>query len=179
MGMPESATTEDYITYFPKGMCYMVAEESTKYADLAPAAKRSMAMGKSDKNLGIVPFPENDKHLYPTGWYTAYGAGTGADPRVPVLFAEFTSTYNSPVKGADDLKGDNLKLVNNLLKKDLLPNRHSSYQGSGDITTLGLYDRLRFQVITGTDITKAINDIAPQMDACLEATVGKGNYISK
>ena len=179
IGMPGGTTTEDYISYFPKGMCYMVFEETSKYADLAPAAKKSLAMGKSEDNLGIVPFPENSKHKYPTGWYTAFGAGTGADPRLPDLWADFQATYESPVKSSADLKGDKLTLVNNLLKKDMLPNRHGAYQGSGEVTSLSLYDKVRGQICTGTEITKAINDIVPQIDACMEATVGKGNYISK
>lgn len=181
IGMPMEEGTSGYTVYFPQGKCYMVTEEATKYADLAPAVKKSMAFNKNVDNLGIVPFPmasENKAKAYPTGWYTAVGAGKGADPRVAVLWAEFEATYKSPVTGVSDLQGEQKKLVDGLLDGKLIPNRHGSYATSKS-NTLDLYHEILYYVKHGTDISKILSDYTPLMEACIDATVGEGNYITK
>lgn len=181
IGMPPEDVGDGWADYFPKGKCYMIVEESQKYADLAPNVKKSMAFNKDIDNLGIVPFPmdsNNTSKAYPTGWYTAVGAGKGADPRVAVLWAEFEANYNSPVQGANDIKGEQKKLVESLLKQKTVPVRHGLYSTNATNTNKIFPDML-WDVRKGVEISKVISDNSPQIDACIEATVGKGNYISK
>ncbi len=172
---------DDYTVYFPNGKCYMLSEESSKFPTLAAAAKKSLAFGKSMDNLGIVPVPlpaENTKKAYPTGWYTAVCAGTGSDPAYAVLWADHQASYESPVKGKNEMSDTYKALCEKLLSGNTLSNRHGQYATAGTKTD-SLYHTVVNQVVQGMDITQVVNNYNSQFNACIEATVGKENYISK
>lgn len=173
--------TEDYLTYFSKGKCYMLTQESSKYEDIAPLAKKSMSFNKKAENIGIVPLPlpaENTQKLYPTGWYTAIAAGAGSDTTVALLWANHRASYVSPVKGNNEMSDADKKLCNTLMSGPTLMNRHGQYSTAGAATDK-LYQSAVISIMGGGDIAKVTADISQQIDACIEATVGKGNYISK
>ncbi len=179
IGMPQ--TTEAYETYFTNGKCYMLIEESPKYSNLAPLAKKSLRFEKDVSNLGVVPLPlpaENTQKLYPMGWYTAVCAGAGADTTLAVLWADFQLGYESPVKSENEMSATDKALVKKLQSGATIPQRQGNYSTAGqDVGQL--YSQVLREARNGGDLNKVVNDVVDAMNACIEATVGKGNYIVK
>lgn len=172
---------DNYITEFANGRVYAFIEESSKYNEAGNAVKNSMAFNKSIKNIGIVPLPlpaENTKKLYPTGWYTAVCAGKGSDPRVAVLWQDFKDGYESPVKGNNEFSAEDKALIQKLLNGPTIQSAHGQY-ASSSTRTAALWEGVLYGIHNGADISKSLNDILPQFNACIEATVGKQNYTVK
>ena len=169
----------DSNAHFVNGLTFMAIRESYKYGDFAPRVKTSIAFGKSTKNLQIVPMPlaaENTAKRYPSGWYTAVAAGQGSDPRIAVTWADFYSTYRSSVKGSNEMTTEQKELVDSL-KSNRAPTRHGEYQTSAYNTTDLTGYSLVTQFCLGKDISQTIDTIYPNFIACLDETIGKGNYV--
>ena len=165
---------------FFEGRNFMYCEESSKYPDIAVGVKKSMAFNKKIDNIGIVPVPlpaQNTEKAYPTGWLTAVCAGEGSDARVAVAWANFMATYKSTVKSENEYSKEDQALLDSLMAGKILPNRHGAYATSST-KSLSLHETLVTKVRNGEDIAKTIDELYPQYVACIEATVGKGNYKS-
>ena len=172
-------TGSDHTKSFMGGRNYMYCEESSKYTDLLPKAKKSVAFNKKGDNLAIVPVPlpaENTAKAYPTGWYTAICAGEGTDPRVALTWANFVSSYKNDVVNKNEFNAEDKALINKLLAGNTLPNRQGAYVSKGGVRSLSLHESMVAEARNGGDIAQIVDKYYPQYIATLDDTVGKGNY---
>ena len=174
-----STSSQDFIDGFKNGLFYIMVEEHAKYPHFAEAAAKSALCGKSVDNVGIVPIPlpaENTSKAYPTGWYTAIASGKGSDPTVAVLWADFSRSYESPVKSKYELTGANLALVEKLQAGNTLPVRHGN--ASNNTTTTGhAWSAIFNGTKRGDDINQLIEKYYPIFNDCVVTTCGKDRLV--
>lgn len=172
-------TGSDHAKSFMEGRNFMYCEESSKYTDLLPRAKKSVAFNKKGDNLAIVPVPlpaENTAKAYPTGWYTAICAGEGTDPRVALTWANFVSSYKNKVKNSKEFGEEDKALIDKLLAGNTSPNRQGAYASKGGTKSTDLHEAMVREARNGGDIAQIVDKYYPQYIATLDDTVGKGNY---
>ena len=173
-----STSNQGYVEAFANGKYYVAIEEHSKYPSFAAAAAKSVNLDKNYKNVGIVPLPlpaENTSKAYQCGWYTAIASGKGSDPTVAVLWADFSKSYKSPVKGKYELSDEDQALVDKLISGNIV-NDHGSATNNSD-RTLDIQARILSQVKNGGDIDKLINENYKVMSDCIATTVGKENLV--
>lgn len=175
-----STSSQEYVDGFKNGLFYIMIEEHSKYPSFAEAAAKSALCGKSVDNVGIVPIPlpaENTSKAYPTGWYTAIASGKGSDPTVAVLWADFSRSYESPVKSKYELTGANLALVEKLQAGNTLPVRHGSASNNTTDTGAVWTNNIITATKNGDDINQLIEKYYPIFNDCIVTTCGKDRLV--
>ena len=175
-----STETQTYVEGFANGKYYATFEEHSKYPSFAEAAAKSANCGKDYKNVGIVPLPlpaENTAKAYPTGWYTAIASGKGSDATVAVLWADFSKSYKSAVKGKYELSDTDQALINKLLAGNTIPVRHG--EASNNTTTAnGVANwNILYNVKLGGDIAQLIETNYPVLNDCIVTEVGADRLV--
>ena len=167
---------------FSKGTIFTFVQESAKYSQIAGEISGSAAFGKKVDNLGLVPLPKNDNGKVNTGWLFGVAAGKGSDPRVAVAWANYAATYKSPSKGKTEMSDELEEVCKSLLTGKTVfahtgltavnPRTNTSNLITGVLT-----ENVSWAAGRGSDISKAISDIAPVIKEGLDNALGKGNYV--
>lgn len=173
IGAPIVDTDDE--TDFIKGLQFVYYQEASKYSQYAAKAAKSAAFNKDVNNLCIVPLPKTASGKYPTGYMFGIAAGEGSDPRVAVTWANFCATFKSPTKGKNEMRDSDKAICDNLIQGGIVP-VHGTFATSSDDYLTTFKQQIVWKTARGEDISKAIADATPKLVACLDATLGKGNY---
>ena len=174
-----STSSQEYVDGFKNGLFYIMIEEHCKYPLFAEAAAKSALCGKNADNAGIVPIPlpaENTTKAYPTGWYTAIASGKGSDTTVAVLWADFSMSYESPVKSKYELSDTDQALVEKLQSGNTIPVRHgnaSNNTTSANESWTAILSGTKY----GSDINQIIEKYYPVFNDCVVTTCGKDRLV--
>lgn len=170
---------QDYVEAFANGKYYVTAEEHSKFPSFAAAAAKSVNLGKDYKNVGVVPLPlpaENTSKAYPTGWYTAIASGKGSDPAVAVLWADFSKSYDSPVKSKYELSDSDQAMIDKLLAGNTIPVRHGN-ASNNTINTDLVWTNIFIDAKRGEDINQSIENNYNVLNDCIKTEVGAGSLV--
>ena len=86
-------------------------------ANISKRVSEAQAFGRNVKNLGIVPFPkgpDNPNYAKSCSWIYGLAAGVGADPRLAVAYAKFSTTYKDTVKEQFELSAEDQKMFDSI-----------------------------------------------------------------
>lgn len=170
MGDDAGATSNDR---FVAGKSYIKVQESSKWSELAKAAKTSVAFGKSVDNLGIVPLPMNttDKDAYTFDWLRCVAAGVKTkDVRVAACYAKFEATYVDPVKdNISNITGANKEIVDKLMAtKNKIVNHGRYYTSSKN--TLDITTDMEIAIYKGGDIAQLTKQAQQECENAIKNT---------